>query len=85
MSGPQFSSQPNSSKEPLLGIGGEGPGGPGLGAGGPGVGGKGGVGGPGGAGGGVGAGAGGTCAQSAFPLHFVLKSALHNPPVPPCG
>jgi hypothetical protein len=34
---------------------------------------------------GVGAGAGGTCAQSAFPLHFVLKSALHNPPAPPCG
>jgi len=91
MSGPQFSSHPKYSGPCLSGSGGAGGAGGagGEGGGGGGVGGEGGVG-PGGAGGkggpgGVGAGAGGTLLQSAFPLHFVLKSALQNPPVPPDG
>jgi len=92
MSGPQFSSHPKSSGPCLTGSGGAGgaggSGGEGGGEGGAGgPGGEGGAGGPGGAGGeggpgGVGAGAGGMLAQSAFPLHFVLKSSLHNPPLP---
>jgi len=95
MSGPQFSSQPKNSGPCLTGSGGAGgaggAGGEGAGEGGAGgAGGEGGAGGPGGAGGeggpgGVGAGAGGTLAQSAFPLHFVAKSSLHSPPLPPEG
>lgn len=89
MSGPQFSSQPNSSKLPFAGIGGDGPGGEG-GEGGGGVG--GGVGGPGGVGDGpgvggvgVGAGAGGMLEQSPFAVHFVFQSTLQTPPLPPVG
>jgi len=99
MSGPQFSSQPKSSSLPFDGKGGPGGAGGaggGVGAGGVGAGvgaggvGAGGVGaggvGPGGVGaGGVGVGAGGTSLQSSFPLHFVAKSALQSPPVPPDG
>jgi len=91
MSGPQFSSHPKYSGPCLSGSGGaEGAGGAGGEGGEGGDGGEGGAGGPGGAGGdggpgGVGAGAGGTLAQSAFPVHFVLKSSLHIPPVPPEG
>jgi len=87
ISGPQFSSQPNNSKPPFFGIGGDGPGGEG------GVGGAGGgvgVGGLGGTGlglggGGVGAGAGGMFAQSPFDVHFVFPSTLQIPPLPPVG
>jgi len=93
MSGPQFSSQPKYSGPCLTGSGGAGgaggAGGEGAGVGGAGAGGEGGVGGPGGAGGeggaGVGAGAGGTLAQSPFPLHFVAKSSLQSPPFPLAG
>jgi len=89
MSGPQFSSHPKYSGPCLSGSGGAGGAGGtgGEGAGEGGAGGAGGVGGPGGAGGeggagGAGAGAGGTLAQSPFPLHFFLKSSLHSPPAP---
>jgi len=89
ISGPQFSSQPNNSKLPFFGIGGDGPGGEG-GVGGVGCGvGIGGLGGTGlglGVGGvGVGAGAGGMLEQSPFDAHFVFQSTLQMPPLPPVG
>jgi len=86
ISGPQFSSQPNNSKPPFFGIGGDGPGGEGgVGGAGGGVGvGLGGTG-LGLGGGGVGAGAGGMFAQSPFDVHFVFQSTLQIPPLPPVG
>lgn len=91
ISGPQFSSHPKSSGTFFCGSGGAGgaggcggTGGPGYGEGGDG--GEGGVGDGGvGEGGGVGAGAGGTFLQSPFPVHLVVKSLLHKPPLPLAG